>query len=557
MPRVRLRPWQFGKGEKVRLCWLCSPYKSADRSWFVKAAFLRKGSTEPEILEYHWGALPLLRMGRFYMDGYLLDNDLHFTPRTISINNFRNGTFCRASDIPRDLYDFFDGREFGGDRVWKFWSNRTFYYVPCIELLRAFLTPSKTLANQILKPNGLDFFIIEERVDETALFLSLSGDLPRSLVNTASIAHLAWLRHSPAARACWESVYNGVFAKAIAASPQQPASMLITGLPVELKPPIEKPCELHFNGVTFKQSCLMLEILGAKQLDPLPFERIGYTHPSLKRHRTVEGAKRTRRRAVKDPNEDYELDSFHRPARIDANQNAADTITTSFEFVRLPKFNRYALKVAVIHDGSTEAGSSSLSTGTKARLVKPRDTTVSTDESYYGGEIQPVDFLGIDLGVANLAGLKDFIEAIQHIVNTYIEPHLRYTVMEIPGNKSFCRVASGSKRSCAMVEVTQTNVVPCYILEVARPDSWSVSTLFIRLLPEFYPEQPVGVFTREFLKELVKRDGHWNVEKLESDQTLRIGRLNHTKEQSTLYWSRRIMDKLDAFGFKSEEVLPS
>jgi hypothetical protein len=556
MARVRLRPWRFGRSEKMRLCWLCSPYKTADGSWFVKAAFLRKGSHEPEILEFPWGTLPLLRIGRFYIDGYLIDNDPQFMPRSISINNFRNGTLCKASDIPRDLYDFFGGREFSDDRVWKFWSNRTFYYVPCIELLRAFLTPSKMLANLILKPNGLDFLIVEEEVYENMLYLSLSDDLPRSLVNTATVAHLAWLRYSPAARACWESVYNGLFAKAIAASPQQSASRLTTGIPVELKPPIEKSCELHFNGVTFKQSCLMLELLGVKQLDPLPFKSIFYTHPSLRQHKVVEGAKRKRRTVVKDPNEDYELDPHHRPARINVNQSVADMLATSFEFVRLPKFKRFAAKEAVIHDGSTEEGSSSPSTGTKARMVK-RDVTVSTSQSYFGGEIQPVDFLGINLKMANVAGLNNFIEAVQHIVSSYVEPHLRYTVMEIPGNTSFCRVVNGYKRSCAMVEVTQTNVVPCYILEVARPDGWSVSTLFIRLLPEFYQEPPIGVFTKEFLKELVNREGHWNVEKLEGDQTLRIGRLKHVSEQSTRHWSRRIMDKLEAFGFKPKELLPS
>jgi hypothetical protein len=495
-------------------------------------------------------------MGRFYIGGYLIDNDPQLMPYSIFINNFLNGTLCKASDIPRDLYDFFGDREFGNDRVWKFWSNRIFHYVPCIELLRAFLTPSKMLANLILKPNGLDFLIVEEQVYENLLYLSLSGDLPRSLVNTATVAHLAWLRHSPAARVCWESVYNGVFAKAIAASPQQPASMLTTGIPVELKPPIKEACKLHFNGVIFKQSCLVLEILGAKQLDPLPFERIVYTHSSLKRHKVVEGAKRKRQTAVKDPKEDYELDPHHRPVKINVNQRVADMITTSFEFARLPKFERFAVKEAVIHDGSTEEGSSSSSTSTKTRLVK-QGAIVSTDESYYGGESQPVDFLGINLGVANVSGLSDFIEAIQYIVSSYVKPRLRYTVMEIPGNTSFCRVANGYKRSCAMVEVTQTNVVPCYILEVARPDGWSVSTLFIRLLPEFYPEQSIGVFTKKFLKELVKRDGHWNLEKLEGDQTLRIGRLKHVSEQSTRHWAWRIVDKLYAFGFTPEELLPS
>ena len=108
-----------------------------------------------------------------------------------------------------------------------------------------------------------------------------------------------------------------------------------------------------------------------------------------------------------------------------------------------------------------------------------------------------------------------------------------------------------------MVEVTQTNVVPCYILEVARPDGWAVSTLFIRLLPEFYPEQSIGVFTKQFLKDLVKRAGHWNIERLESDQTLRIGRLKHIQEHYPRQWSRRIVDKLDAFGFTHEALLPS
>jgi hypothetical protein len=191
----------------------------------------------------------------------------------------------------------------------------------------------------------------------------------------------------------------------------------------------------------------MLEILGVKRLDPLPFKDITYSHPSMKRRKLIEGAKRTRRTAVKDPKEDYELDPHHRPARINVNQSVADMTATSFEFIRLPKFKRSSINVAIIHDGSTEEGSSSLSTGTKARLVKPRGTTVSTDESYYGGEIQPVDFLGIDLGVANLAGLKDFIEAVQHIMNNYVEPHLRYTVMEIPAsNLSVASPAAPSVR---------------------------------------------------------------------------------------------------------------
>jgi hypothetical protein len=76
----------------------------------------------------------------------------------------------------------------------------------------------------------------DEKIKDDVLEISLSADVPRNLVNDEVVAHLVWLRHAETAHRGWESVYNSLFAKAIAASSQQPSSVLVPRLPVELRP---------------------------------------------------------------------------------------------------------------------------------------------------------------------------------------------------------------------------------------------------------------------------------------------------------------------------------
>lgn len=553
MPRVKLRPWRFGKGERVRLYWLCSPYKSGDGNWVIRAYFLRENSSTLDIVEYPWGTLPLLRTGRLYVDGDLVENDPHFAPQKTFVYDIQNGAICKAYDVPKSLYDFFRIRELGDQRLWKFWSNRTLYYVPCLELIRAFLTPSKTLANQLLKPNGLDFLIDEEEIKEGVLYMALSGDIPRGLVTNETVAHLSWLRHNETARECWESVYNGIFAEAIASAPQRPTAALSTGIPVQLRPPVSKSCELSFNYISASRTCLILEITAAKGLDALPFETIRYTHPSLKTSRVVEGVKRARRVTVKESGEDLELDAQRRSVRVDVNQDIADAPATSLGFRRTPKFERKAKRETLAYSSGSERNDAPPPTGNKVQTLR-RDTTVSTVEPFYGGEIQPVDFIGVALaGATNSTGLRDFLKAVRHIIASHSQPQLRCGIVEIPGNRAFNRLADGSKRSCAVIEVTQEGVETCYMLEIARPDNWSVSTLFVRVLTSD-SEHDIGGLIAELLEELVKRDGHWNAERLDSSSSLRISRLKHVAEHSAWLWSRRILERLASFGFTPEEI---
>lgn len=549
MSKVRLRPWSFGKGERVKLHWLCSPHRDPDGKWLVRAVFVRENYLFYDYIDYPWGTLPLLRMGRSYANGHLLENDPNFAPQKLTNYDFRNGSLCDSERLPHGVYDLSGDVKLQNEKLWRFWFNKTHHFLPCIELLRAFLTPSKLLANQILKPNGLDFLFDEVDQKDGVLEIALSDDIPRNLVTNETVAHLVWLKYNETAQACWNSVYSGIFAQAIAASPQQPTAALATGLAISLKPPVDKACELHFSGIKSGSNCLMLELIGAKNLTAPPFRRIIYSHRSLSKKKLVDGPKQRKGVTAEKEDEDFELDAQNRSSKIDSGQPIADTVATTLEFEHLPKFTRVTTRESLSFQGEPEqsATPSPKSSGTG---VISRSNIVNTDESSYGGEVQPVDFLGIKLAApADTAGLTTFLETINYIASRHIQPQLRLNIIEVPGEKACCRHANGSKRACAVVEVSQENLAPCYILEVARADDKSTSTLFFRLLPSPDSEDDVSDVTKKLLEELVKRDGHWNAERLDQDKTLMVKRLKHVSDQSAPDWSRRILDKLIGFGF--------
>jgi hypothetical protein len=115
------------------------------------------------------------------------------------------------------------------------------------------------------------------------------------------------------------------------------------------------------------------------------------------------------------------------------------------------------------------------------------------------------------------------------------------------GDKTFVTLTDGKRRTCAITEVIQAGVAPCLILEVARPDSWSISTLFVQSL-----SAPTGCSLSDLacklIDELADHGGHWS-EDLDKDESLRVRRLRHLSDPSIYRWSSRIIEKLALLGF--------
>jgi hypothetical protein len=501
-------------------------------------------------VQYPWGTLPALRIGRTYIDGLLEKHDSDDALQRIFIPNIQNGFLCKAFDLPKNLYNFYQNSLLGRERLWMFRVTQNIFYIPCVELIRAFLAPSKTLANQLMKPHGLDSLIEEEHLQDDTLTIHLSGAIPRTLVNDRTVAHLIWLYYEETARQCWESLYREVFAEAIQLSPDQPASGLSTGIPLSARPPVRGSCELQFRGIFYKHFCLIIEILQINSSTNFPFSKVVYTHPSLKKKSSGTGTKTPRKVVPKEDRESLELDASARSARSESYQSLLDTDVTAIGFSDLPSF----IRETVGSTANEESAAPSAAANDKTYL-KTGESVVSTSEPYYGGEVRPVEFIGIHLTPSdNINGLEEFLASVRHIVSNYSQPTVRYSVVEIPGDRSFCYLPDGSRRNCAVVEIIQEGVTPSFILEVARPDLWFISTLLIQVQAARDTARSIEKEIAGLLEDTVKRDGHWNVEKLEQSPTLKVIRLKHIYEQSPWTWSQRILGRLSAFGVMPKRI---
>lgn len=547
MPDLALRPWPFAKDQEVWLHWLCSPYRDAGQRWLVQAVFIVKGSNTLVTVEYPWGTLPILRLGQTYVSGYPKLGETIARPRELYVPDFQKGEFCQGFNLQPSLYNFFRNQEFGTQNLWRFTVGKTIYFVPCIELLRSFLAPSKTLANQILRPNGLDLLLQENYRFGQMLGVSLSSEIPKTLVNDQTVTHLVWLRYQKAARRAWESVYSEIFAQAIVESPSQPVAKLSRGIPIKLNPPLEGSCHLLFEAVSKGREVLILQILGIRGLE-MPFSRIAYCHPSIKQTRFVSAPKRARDSGyIRKAEENLELDESGSSARNETYQDLVEAPATSFSFRNPPELQRVEQGEKVVHTGPPDSKAP-----TQGGLLITAEKIVSTDEPVYGGDIRPIEFSGLQIVSLrrDTNGLEDFVKAIRHIIQQQKNWSINLSVVELPDTKAFSLLPNGSKRTCAIVQVRQTGHQPCYILEIARPDSWSVSTLFVQQFPSHPVTESIEGVLDGILKGLVEQNGHWDKVILAQSTNVQVSRLKHVTDQFPWRWAERIIEKLGSFGLR-------
>ncbi len=549
MPKLKLRPWKFPKGQKVILYWLCSPFRQADGSWVIQAAFLPPNSADFEVYEYPWGTLPALNVGWYYVDGLPAGPTPDILNQNIFVHKLNEGKIQNAFAISNELYDFWRRQEFGTEKVWQFRVNGGLYFLPCLEMLRAFLLPSKMLTNLVLRPNGLESLIEGEKREGNTLEINLSAEIPRTIVTHQNVAHLVWLLYNEKIRNYWHSVYRNLFAQAIEESAFNPVQAMSKGLPIAVEPPALEFCSVSIDVVAHNCSHLITRIKGFSLTD-FPFKRVIYSHPSIKERKSFE-SKDKKRRIVPENNEDFQLDAHGRQAKQNSHQPLVEVTTTYFNFRTEPRMIRFPQGESLIPIKSTEEVS-----GTQpGNIIKGSDQIVSTDEPIRGGQIQPIEFAGLEVSL-NLekTGFDSFFDAI--VLLKTQQPHLifEFTIIDVAGDKAFCTI-NGARRRCTVVEVSQAEIPPCYIFEIARPDSWSISTLFVRFRPKENEIIELKQKIPQVLSNAVDENGHWGMERFNHDSSVTVALLKHTPNKDPINWSRRIMEKLMAFGFPAQSKI--
>lgn len=119
---------------------------------------------------------------------------------------------------------------------------------------------------------------------------------------------------------------------------------------------------------------------------------------------------------------------------------------------------------------------------------------------------------------------------------------VRMSILRLPAGKRFSVCPNGARRTCAIVQITSA-VATAYILEVARPDNWSISTLILR------PSQQASFKAiedniKQLLEGLVHKSGHWDRNVLDRCQGVSVEKLKHYQGNSNKEWSEKVFMKI-------------
>ncbi|MFZ5643055.1 MAG: hypothetical protein ACOY46_05660 [Bacillota bacterium] len=534
MPQLRLNPWPFINDEIVELRWICSPRQIRDGQWRMEVAFLRSTGQIKWVI-YPWGLLPYLRFGQKYSNGLPLDTQKLGLNDTVSIGAGASGSFCGGFKIPVELYSLYKNKNMGKECLWSFSAQGNQFYIPCVELVRAFFASNKMLANLVLVPHGLDLIIDNAAVSDAKVYMGFNEMVPKSVLDEKMLVLLVWLNW--VVKDSWDNVYNNLFREAVRNNPGDPLAELRNGISIKIRPPVFQNTRWTYRGISEGNNILILELLGADGLS-IPFRRINYSHPLIIDRKTLDVSKR-RKIKEEDPESDHTLDGQDKSVKQNSSQEKIALPAMGLGFNRLPKVR--AMPLAKSGRGVSVV----FKTGKKGKtVIKEKKSIVGLDESVTGGEIKPIEFDSLDVVQGYTGqGLEEFYKAVEYIAETVKGASMSMGIINLPLGKKFSFCPEGPRRVCAVLFIKLPGSSPCWVLEVSRPDSWSVSTLLIKPMMDISP-QTMEKIINGLLQSLVFKGGHWDVNDLSKYKSVMFEKMKHVKFQPPVRWGIRLLSKL-------------
>lgn len=178
----------FNKGEQVSIHWFRSPYR---KKWGM--GFLMWYSVEImvpliRLQQSPWGRYLGFDFGQYVVDGKPMKSLGRGKVEKLFIRQVQNGQVIPARKaFGKELYKLFFKENYD-ELCWVMQHEDKDVVVPCIEIIRAFLTPSRFLANAIVHPTGLDSLILDTDDTNGDYYINLSKAIPKSYINRGLIA---------------------------------------------------------------------------------------------------------------------------------------------------------------------------------------------------------------------------------------------------------------------------------------------------------------------------------------------------------------------------------
>lgn len=523
MASIKLKPWPF-EDRVVKLHWFGHVRLTSPKKWRITVAF--EDRNKVELVQYPIGLLPMLRLGQYYQKGQPLTSQKEGTVDVTRVQDLTAGYTAKSIDVARRFqYFLYKNYELIQQKVWCFQSGRNYYYIPHTELIRALFINNKVLANALLRPKGLVYLLNHHQSNGCHASFGFSQEIPATIISDDFVRHFVWLYSLPEIRNSFESVQTNVYANATN------SNGLAHGMPLELVPPKLKNSFWTFRGKRQGKHVFIYELLDFS-VKGLPFDEIEYSHVSIKK-RVYSKCPKTRRISESGKEQDFEIDSKEdNHAKEDTHQPVAESEATQMAFEGRTEVKRIAKQEQQVNQGDTYTTKD----GRGGALV----TAANVDESIVGGNIQPIDFKALEITYErNGYDLEGFYRMIQYLEEAHPELLVSMNLINLPIGRKFSWLPDGRRRVCAIVRIEKNGRKPVYILEVARPDQRSLSTLIVQM-KDVKNRKGEEETIHGLLHGLVFNGGNWHKKSL---QRITFSKLRHTSKEPE-YWAERVYEKL-------------
>lgn len=495
---LRISPWKLKKDEAAQLHWCSSPHRNQDGQWIMTLYFLRlDGSIVSHVVP--WGLLPYLKLGGTYEDGKLTDRIQGYFDRLVLKPN-QQVQLLPSSEIPRNLYQTFFMPDYVHEWMCSFQINQILYFVPCIELVRAFMTPTKTLTEALLSVGGLESLYDGMTLESGSLHIDLSPEYPYRIATPEYILHLAWLLNNNSMLREWNKVRNRLLTRTDTHSEKT----------IRIIPPISHPTTLQYRYIQIGNMRFVLGVIGLEDIVAPRVNTIFYSHPKLKGSEKTSGQ---RYQKVEIPGGCEDLNADHdmseEPAKSADHTKTVSAPSVFYKYLNRPDTKSVRNKKTQVKSGEIIQVGGSVGTAPDSNEKKP----VSASKWSASGAIDPVEFDVLERASDDdTFGLEEFIRFVHRFKEENPQLSIQLSIYYLPEGKTFSLAPGGVPRTCAIVRIEGLGKYPIFIVEISRPDRWNISTLVMTQKTET-PIKQHDLF--DCLTSMLDNYGHWNEDTLD------------------------------------------
>ncbi|PKM78432.1 MAG: hypothetical protein CVU90_02735 [Firmicutes bacterium HGW-Firmicutes-15] len=526
MAKKILRLPGMQEGEEFELFWICSPKKNEKGNWRLGVFFLNS-KKDLEFVYLPLGILPLLRMGYYYIDGDLSKRK----PKgnifsSVTISSYVKGKIIKAIDMGQEIKYYLHSKKWIIDEfIWKFSIKDIDYYVPCIEIIKAYYARSKEMTLAIMDPNKPESYIdtITHLIDKS-IQLQLTSEWPHALLKDDDIRHLVWVSKNQVALKGWKSINKNIQLRKTNDIEIKEAIIL------QAEPPLDGTHTWSFRGLKLKNGILIMEITGISGLDH-PFDNIDYASPL------------------------YYQSNSRGENNVQSGKGAKNTITAIIDnedgskpgeeplIYSIPMCSiEYSKAVAVKRHTSKRKSLSNSENIEKSQNARSNETesdmiSVNAGRPRDFGENRGIEFTCLNIvPTTRHESLNHFLSAINIITQKPVfATLLNKGITNLPTGAASTD-EYGQTRECAVIIGQLPSGMRFCVLEVNKK---GVSTLLV------YPKEEADlediiIFALDKLAE----KGHWNIELMRSRSDFNFDRFNHFGDHPYKGVAKRINKRL-------------